>query len=207
MENVDIKGLGDIKVVTDLFSQVGCNEDDNCIVIVTNRDFGTGSYAGDIMTTNSTVAGAKAGGVVGGLVAGAVAGAVNAAVQEKVGEFHRSLDYKKQIAFDTRNYAGFLVNVVSNGIGVIPLKNSGQLIPKIKDLKTDADNFVFFENDEIETKALKKLPLHFSSVKLAICFKGTGELKVDTPWECPKKHKLIPYQEENFNKLAAKLAK
>ncbi len=207
MENVSIEGLGDLKVVTDLFAQAGCIEDDNCIVVVTNRDFGTASAAGDIMTANSTIVGAKAGGIVGGLVAGAVANTINESVQEQVSEFHSSLDHKKQIAFNTNTYAGFLVNVISTGVGVIPLKNGGQIIPKVKDLMTDVDNYVFFENDEIETKALKKLPLHFSSVKLAICFKGTGELKVDTPWELPKKHKLIPYQEENFNKLAAKLGK
>lgn len=67
----------------------------------------------------------------------------------QLGEFHKNLDYKKEIAFNTNTYAGFLVNVISTGIGVIPLKNSGQMLPK--------------------------------------------------------KHKLIPYQEANFNKLAARM--
>ncbi|MCR5214083.1 MAG: hypothetical protein K6E10_06680 [Eubacterium sp.] len=202
MENVAIEGISNLNVVTNMFAQVGCVEADNCILVTTNRDFGAVSDAGDILTANSTLVGAKHGGIVGGIVGGMVAGAINESVKGQVADFNQSLDYKKKIAFDTGTYAGFLVNVLSCGIGVIPLKNSGQMIPKIKDLITDVENFCFFSNDEIESMALKKLPLHFSSVKLALCFKNTGELKVDTPWELPKKHKLIPYQEENFNKLS-----
>ncbi len=205
MNNVGIEGISNLNVVTEMFSQVGCVEADNCILVLTNRDFGTVSEAGDIMTANAAIAGTRRGGAVGGLVAGAVVGAINASINEKVGDFHRSLDYKKKIAFNTSTYAGFLINVLSTGVGVIPLKNSGQIIPKVKDLITDIDNFCFFSNDEIETKSLKKLPLHFSSVQFAMCFKNTGELKVNTPWELPKKHKLIPYQEANFNKLAARM--
>jgi hypothetical protein len=205
MKNVAIEGIGDLHVVTDLFSQVECIEREKCILVVTNRDFGTSSNAGDILTANSTIVGAKNGGAVGGAVAGVVAGAINSSVQEKVGEFNRSLDYKQRIAFDTRTYAGFLINVISTGIGVIPLKNSGQIIPKVKDLITDIEHFVFFRNDEIESKRLKKLPLHFSSVQLAICFRNNSELKVDTPWELPKRHKLIPYQEANYNLLVTRL--
>ena len=205
MENVAIEGISDLLVVTDMFAQVGCVEADNCILVVTNRDYGTGAEAGDIMTANATVAGVRGGGAVGGIAAGMVAGAINASVQEKVGAFNRSLDERQRIAFSNRKYAGFLVNVLSTGVGVIPLKNSGQILPKVKDLITDLEYFCFFSYDEMESIKLKKLPLHFSSVKLAICFKNTGELKVDTPWELPKKHKLIPYQEANFNKLAARL--
>ena len=205
MENVTIDGISDLNVVTNLFSQVGCVEADNCILVMTNRDFGAIDSAGDMMTSNATRVGAKNGGIVGGLVAGAVAGAINESIKEQVGNFHNTLDEKKKIAFNTGTYAGFLVNVISTGIGVIPLKNSGQIIPKVKDLITDAESFCFFSNEEIETKRFKKLPLHFSSVQFAICFKNTGELKVETPWELPKKHKLIPYQEANFNKLAARM--
>ena len=206
MENVAIEGIGDLKVVTELFSEAGCVEGDNCILVVTNRDFiGGSTNAGNLMTANATVVGAKHGGVVGGLVTGAVVGAINESVNEMVGEFNKTLDDRQKIAFDRNTYAGFLVNVISTGIGVIPLRNSGQMVPRVKDLITDKDNFIFFRNDELETKMLKKLPLHFSSVQLALCFKNTGELKVNTPWELPKKHKLIPYQEENFNKLAARL--
>lgn len=205
MENVAIEGISDLRVVTDMFAQVGCVEADNCILVVINRDYGTGAEAGDIMTANATVAGVRGGGAVGGIAAGMVAGAINASVQEKVGAFNRSLDERQRIAFSNRKYAGFLVNVLSTGVGVIPLKNSGQILPKVKDLITDLEYFCFFSYDEMESIKLKKLPLHFSSVKLAICFKNTGELKVDTPWELPKKHKLIPYQEANFNKLAARL--
>ncbi len=206
MENVAIEGIADLKVVTELFSEAGCVEGDNCIVVVTNRDFIGGNVnAGNLMTANATVVGAKHGGVVGGLVTGAVMGAINESVNEMVGEFNKTLDDRQKIAFDRSTYAGFLLNVVSTGIGVIPLRNSGQMVPKVKDLITVKENFIFFSNDELETKMLKKLPLHFSSVQLALCFKNTGELKVNTPWELPKKHKLIPYQEENFNKLAARL--
>ena len=134
MNNVGIEGISNLNVVTEMFSQVGCVEADNCILVLTNRDFGAVSEAGDIMTANAAIAGTRRGGAVGGIVAGAVVGAINASVNEKVGDFHRSLDYKKKIAFNTGTYAGFLINVLSTGVGVIPLKNSGQIIPKVKDL-------------------------------------------------------------------------
>ena len=82
MENVAIEGISDLRIVTDMFSQVGCVEADNCILVVTNRDFGTGAEAGDIMTANATIAGTRGGGVVGGAAAGMIAGAINASVQE-----------------------------------------------------------------------------------------------------------------------------
>ena len=203
MENVTIDGISDLSVVTNMFSQVGCVEADNCILVTTNRDFiGGNSNAGNIMTTNAAIVGAKNGGLVGGLVAGAVANAVNTSVQGMVNEFNNSLDNKQKIAFDTSTYAGFLINVISTGIGVIPLRNSGQIVPKVKDLITDIEHFFFIGYNELEDKKLKKLPLNFSSVQFAMCFKNTSDLKVYTPWQLPKKHKLIPYQETNFNKLA-----
>ena len=208
MENVAIEGIGNLSVVTEMFTQLGCVETDNCIVVATNRDFvGGGLSGGDILKTNATITGAKAGGIVGGLVGGAVANAVNSAVQEQVDAFNQTLDIRQRIAFDTSTYAGFLINVLSTGIGVIPLRNSGQIVPKVKDLITDIQNFCFFSYEELEYVSLKKLPLVFSSMKLALCFKNTGELKVDTPWQVPKKHKLVPYQEQNFSKLAARLNK
>lgn len=206
MENVAIEGIGDLNVVTELFRQVGCVEADNCILVVTNRDYNTVSGAGDMATENAADAGADLGGAVGGLVAGALVGAINESVKEQVGAFNRSLNERQKIAFDTKHFPGYIVNVISTGIGIIPCRNSGQLIPNVKDLITDVEHFCFFPNEEIETKALKKLPLHFSSMKLAVCFKNTGELKVDTPWQVYKKHKLVPYEEANFNKLAAKLS-
>ena len=205
MENVSIQGLGDLKVVTELFSQVGCTEDDNCILVVTNRDFIPDGTAEKIMKGNATIVGAKTGGAVGGLVGGAVAGSFASSVQESADKFLNSLDHKQQIVFDTGRYAGFLLNVISTGIGVIPCYNGGQILANVKDLTTDIDNFVFFSNDEIESKELKKLPLNFSSMMFSVLFKSDSELKVKTPWQMPKKHKLIPYQEENFKKLASRL--
>ena len=165
MENVAIEGIGNLSVVTEMFTQLGCVETDNCIVVATNRDFvGGGLSGGDILKTNATLTGAKAGGIVGGLVGGAVANAVNSAVQEQVDAFNQSLDVKQRIAFDTSTYAGFLINVLSTGIGVIPLRNSGQIVPKVKDLITDIQNFCFFSYEELEYVSLKKLPLVFSSM-------------------------------------------
>lgn len=206
MENVAIEGISNLQVVTNMFTQLGCVEADNCILVTTNRDFVGGSVpnAGGIMTTNAAVVGAKKGGLVGGLVAGAVAGAVNSAVQEQVNEFNSKLDNRQQIAFDRSTYAGFLINVISTGIGVIPCRNSGQIVPKVKDLITDIEHYFFISYNELEDKQLKKLPLNFSSMQFAMCFKNTGDLKVYTPWQLPKKHKLIPYQEANFNKLTSR---
>ena len=73
-----IEGISDLNVVTNLFSQVGCVEADNCILVMTNRDFGAIDSAGDMMTSNATRV-----------------GAINESIKEQVGEFHKNLDYKK----------------------------------------------------------------------------------------------------------------
>ena len=98
MNNVVIEGIRDLNVVTNLFSQVGCVEADNCILVMTNRDFGAIDSAGDMMTSNATRVGAKNGGIVGGLVAGAVAGAINESIKEQVGELpkkHKLIPYQE----------------------------------------------------------------------------------------------------------------
>lgn len=199
MDNVNIEGINNISMVKELFSKVNCLEDDNCILVVINRDYGTTSSAGDILTTNATVVGTKNGGVAGGIIGGAIASSINSTVQQAVTEFNSKLNDKQKIIFNTNTYCGYLINIISSGIGVIPLKNNGQLIPKIKDFKTDIDNYVFFGNDEIEKVELQKLPLHFSSKKLAIYFENLGD--IPTPWLLPKDHKLLSYQKDNFNKL------
>ena len=199
MENVDIEGINNISTVKDLFSSVNCLEDNNCFLVVVNRDY-VGSYnAGGILTTNATIAGAKSGGVAGGIIGGAVANSINNSVQQAVADFNSKLNDKQKIVFNTNTYCGYLINIVSNGIGIIPLKNDGQLLPKIKDFKTDIDNYVYFSNDEIQKMEIQKLPLNFSSKKLAIYFENLGD--ICTPWTLPKKHKLVSYQEENYNKL------
>ena len=200
MDNVNIEGISKINVVKDLFSKVNCLEDDNCFLVVLNRDYVAGSNPGDILTTNATIVGAKNGGIAGGIIGGAIANSINTSVQQAVTEFHNKLNDKQKIVFNTNTFCGFLLNIVSNGIGVIPLRNDGQLIPKIKDFKTDIDNYVFFANDEIEKKEIQNLPLNFKSKKFAIYFKNLDN--ACTPWTLPKKHKLVPYQQENFNKLA-----
>ena len=206
MNNVKIDGINNISVVKNLFSSVNCLEDDNCFLVVLNRDYIAPSIDNSsTLKNNSTVTGAKIGGVAGGIIGGAVANSINTAVEEAVNEFNNKLNDKQKIIFSRNVYCGFLINVVNNGIGVIPLKNSGQLIPKIKDFITDIDNFVFVSNDEIEKIEIQKLPLYFSSKKLAIYFKNTGN--VSTQWTLPKKHKLVSYQQENFNKLANKINK
>ena len=155
------------------------------------------------LKTNSTVAGAKIGGVAGGLVGGAIGSSMSAAIEETVNEFYSKLTDQQKILFSRNVYCGFLINVVEKGIGVIPLKNSGQLIPKIKDFITDIDGYVFISNDEIEKIKIEKLPLYFSSRKLAIYFKNLGN--TSTQWTLPMKNKLLSYQQENYNKLANKL--
>ena len=180
MDNVNIEGISNISVVKDLFSKVNCLDNDNCFLVVVNRDFGTSSNAGDILTTNATIAGARSGGIAGGIVGGAIASSINNSVQNAVSEFNSKLNDKQRIIFNTTTYCGFLINIVSTGIGVIPLKNDGQILPKIKDFKTDIDNYIFISNDEIEKIEIENLPLHFSSKKLAIYFKNLG--KIGTPW-------------------------
>ena len=205
MDNVKIDGISNLNVVKDLFSSVKGLEDDNCFLVVLNRDYVASSIdPSSTLKTNSTVVGAKHGGVAGGLVGGVVANGVNASVQAAVDEFNSKLNDKQKIVISTKVYCGYLVNIVSNGIGVIPLVNSGQLIPKIKDLVTDVDNYVFFSNDEIEKVEIQKLPLHFSTKKLAIYFKNLDN--ISTQWTLPTKHKLISYQQENYNKLVKKLS-
>lgn len=204
MNNVNIDGIKDINVVKELFSSVNGLEDDNIFLVVLNRDYVPSSIdPSSTLKTNSTVAGAKIGGVAGGLVGGAIANSMSAAIEETVNEFYSKLTDQQKILFSRNVYCGFLINVVDKGIGVIPLKNSGQLIPKIKDFITDIDGYVFIGNDEIEKIKIEKLPLYFSARKLAIYFKNLGN--TSTQWTLPMKNKLISYQQENYNKLANKL--
>ena len=197
MKNVKIDGIGNLDVVKELFSNVKCMEDDNCFLVVLNRDYVPSSIDPSSTLQSSATR-------VGGLVGGAVASSFNNAVEEAVNEFNSKLNDKQKIVFSRNVYCGYLINVVSNGVGIIPLKNSGQLIPKIKDFITDIDNYVFFKNDEIEKMKIEKLPLHFSSRKLAIYFKNLDN--VSTQWTLPMKDKLVSYQQENFDKLAKKLS-
>lgn len=205
MNNVNIDGIKDISVVKELFSSVNGLEDDNTFLVVLNRDYVPASIdPSSTLKTNSTVAGAKIGGVAGGLVGGAIGSSMSAAIEETVNEFYSKLTDQQKILFSRNVYCGFLINVVNKGIGVIPLKNSGQLIPKIKDFITDIDGYVFISNDEIEKIKIEKLPLYFSSRKLAIYFKNLGN--TSTQWTLPMKNKLISYQQENYNKLANRLS-
>lgn len=197
--------IKDINVVKELFSSVNGLEDDNIFLVVLNRDYVPSSIdPSSTLKTNSTVAGAKIGGVAGGLVGGAIGSSMSAAIEETVNEFYSKLTEQQKVLFSRNVYCGFLINVVEKGIGVIPLKNSGQLIPKIKDFITDIDGYVFISNDEIEKIKIEKLPLYFSSRKLAIYFKNLGN--TGTQWTLPMKNKLISYQQENYNKLANRLS-
>ena len=205
MDNVNIDGIKDMNVVRDLFSSVNGLKEDNCFLVVLNRDYVSASIdPSSTLETNATITGAKVGGVAGGLVGGAIAGSMNSAIQGAVNEFYGKLDDKQRILFSRNVYCGYLVNIMEKGICVIPLRNSGQLIPKIKDFITDIDNYVFIGNDEIERISIEKLPLHFSTKKLAIYFKNLGN--VSTQWTLPTKHKLVTYQQESCNKLASKIS-
>ena len=204
MNNVNVEGIGNIETVKALFAGFNCLRDDNCFLVVQNYDY-MGSLAGSegqIATTNAAVVGAKAGGVAGGIVGGLVGSAVSNAVNEAVKEFHNSLDEKQKIVFDTTVYGGYLVNVMADGVAIIPLSNGGKMTPSIKNFITDLNNFVDFSNAELESVKLEKFPLRISTKKLAIRFKG---MSGSCPrWVCPSKHKLVPYQEENFKKLLNK---
>ena len=183
MENVKIDGIGNIDVVKELFKSVKCLKDDNIFLVLLNRDYVSSSIENNAFYKGNVV---------------------NQAVAGVMEEFNNKLNDKQKIVFSRNVYCGFLINVVNDGIGVIPLKNSGQLIPAIKDFVTDLENYIFINNDEIEKMEIKKLPLHFSTKKLAIYFKGLDG--ANTPWTLPIKHKLVSYQEENYNKLVQKLS-
>jgi hypothetical protein len=205
MNNVNIDGIKDMNVVRDLFSSVNGLGKDNCFLVVLNRDYVPASIdPSSTFEASATITGAKAGGVAGGLVGGAIAGSMNSAINEAVNEFYSKLTEKQRILFSRNVYCGYLVNITDKGLGVIPLRNSGQLIPKIKDFITDIDNYVFIGNEEIARINIEKLPLHFSTKKLAIYFKNLEN--VSTQWTLPTKNKLVSYQEENCGKLASKLS-
>lgn len=183
MENVKIDGIGNIDVVKDLFKSVKCIKDDNIFLVVLNRDYVASSVENNTFYKNN---------------------AVNQAVAGVIEEFNNKLNDKQKIVFSRNVYCGFLINIVKDGIGVIPLKNSGQLIPKIKDFITDIDNYIFIKNDEIEKIEIKKLPLRSKVKRLAVYFKDLDG--ANTPWTLPVKDKIVSYQEENYNKLAQKLS-
>ena len=205
MYNVNIEGIGNIDTVMGMFSSFNCVRNDNCFLVVQNYDY-MGTLAGSegqIATNNAAVAGAKVGGVAGGIVGGLVGGAVSNAVNQAVQEFHNSLDAKQRIIFDTTVYGGYLVNIIPEGIGIIPLSNGGKMTPSIKNFITDMANFVFYSNAEIQELKLEKLPLRLSTRRLALYIQGLNNARPN--WVCPAKHKLVPYQEENFNKLLNRL--
>ena len=184
MDNVNIDGISNINVVKELFSSVKCIEEDNCILVVLNRDYVNSKVDNNkFLKTNIATDIAK----------------------EAINEFNKKLNDKEKIIFSRSVYCGYLINVVSNGIGVIPLKSNGQLIPKVKDFITDVDNYIFIGNDEINKIELQKLPLRHSVKKLAIFLKNLDN--VCTPWTLPIKHKLVSYQEENYNKLVNKISR
>ena len=203
MENVNVDGISNIDTVTSLFKSVNGLGEDNCFLVVTNRDYGTASSLGGAYNANATRVGAKNGGIVGGVIAGAVSNSVTKVANEAIAEFRSKLNDKQQIVFDTAIYGGFLINITSNGVGIIPLTNDGKILPNVKNFKTDLEHYVYFDNDEIDRIELQKMALHFKSKRLAIYFKGLE--KNYTPWEVFKKHKLISYQEDNYNKLVNKL--
>ena len=183
MENVKIDGIGNIDVVKELFKSVKCLKDDNIFLVLLNRDYVSSSIENNAFYKGNVV---------------------NQAVAGVMEEFNNKLNDKQKIVFSRNVYTGYLINIVKDGIGVIPLKNSGQMIPAIKDFVTDLENYIFINNDEIEKMEIKKLPLRFSVKKLAIYFKGLDG--ANTPWTLPIKHKLVSYQEENYNKLVQKLS-
>lgn len=124
-------------------------------------------------------------------------------MQQAVYEFRSKLNDKQKIVFDQSVYGGYLLNITPNGIGVIPLTNGNAMVVHVKNFVTDIANYVFFSNDEISKIEIQKLPLRFSAKRLAIYFKGLENNC--TPWTLPKKHKLISYQKDNFNKLVNKI--
>lgn len=192
-------GLNDINVVSNLFAKVNGLSNDNCFLIVLNRDYNTMDST-SIMKTNAKIAGFKNGGVAGGLIGGAIASSAADSIQKTISEFQSKLNDKEKILFaNNAYYGGFLVNITPNGLGVIPLTNSNKLIPNVKNFQPDLNNYVYFDNSEIETIKIEKLPLHFSSKRLAVYFKNLDN--VCTQWTLLKKHKLIPYQKDNYNKL------
>lgn len=203
MNNVDINRLNDIKVVRNLFESVNCIDIDNIFLVVFNRDYGTASDPGPILSANSARVGAKAGGVAGGLIGGVIGDSISTSVQQAVYEFRSKLNDKQKIVFDQSVYGGYLLNITPNGIGVIPLTNGNAMVVHVKNFVTDIANYVFFSNDEISKIEIQKLPLRFSAKRLAIYFKGLENNC--TPWTLPKKHKLISYQKDNFNKLVNKI--
>lgn len=201
MNNLNIEGINNINMVRELFSRVNGLAADNCFLVVFNRDYGTTSTPGPLLGANSARVGAKAGGLAGGIVGGAIGSAISSSVEQAVHEFQSKLNNKQRIVFAQSVYGGYLLNITPNGIGVIPLTNGNAMVVHVKNFVTDIDNYVFFSNDEISKMEIQKLPLRFSAKKLAIYFKGLENNC--TPWTLPKKHKLISYQKDSYNKLAS----
>lgn len=200
MENVDINGLGNEEVVRQLFQSVNCIGNENCFVIVSNRDYLPGGEAPG-MNSAATRVGFKAGGIAGGIVGGMVANAINETVRKAEEEMHNSLDEKLEVIFNRGKYCGFLLNKTEKGIGVIPLTNNYKLLVRVEDFKTELESFVFLPFECIEKIEIKNLM--FSKKILKVIF--NAEKFVITEWTLPLKHKLINYQEANSKKFLENL--
>ena len=83
-------GLNDINVVSNLFAKVNGLSNDNCFLIVLNRDYNTMDST-SIMKTNAKIAGFKNGGVAGGLIGGAIASSAADSIQKTISEFQSKL--------------------------------------------------------------------------------------------------------------------
>ena len=94
MENVKIDGIKDINTVKELFSSVKCLKDDNCFLVVLNRDYVASSVENNTFYKNN---------------------AVNVAVEGVIKEFNEKLNDKQKIVFSRNVYCGYLINVVSDG--------------------------------------------------------------------------------------------
>lgn len=198
MENVDINGFNTLEGAKALFQQVNCIGQENCFVVAYNRDY-LPSGTPNTLNSSATVVGMKNGGIVGGLAGGMVANAITNAANQAVEEFQNALDDDLKVIFNREKYCGFLLNKTESGIGFIPLMNDYKLLVKVVDFKTDLENFVFISNEKIKSIEANKLALNFGKRILKITF--NNENNAATAWTLPMKHKLIKYQEENFNKF------
>ena len=129
---------------------------------------------------------------------------MNADVMEYENAVIEELNSKLKIILNKNKYFAFLINKTNEGIGVIPLIDSGNIIFREKNVKADISNFVYIKNEEVKeikiTKNYTEL-IHGNKVLKIVFPEQKYYKKPETDWAIPKKHKLFKFQAEEYEKL------
>lgn len=202
-----IDDFNDLEKVTNIFQSVNGLGNTNCIFVARDQEYNPSSQS--ILTTNSTIAGAKIGGIGGAVAGGLVGSAIQNSINTQILQAIESLKNPKlSIFFDKSTICGWIINFTEKGIGFIPLTDNKKLIVNLQDAVADTDSYIFVEKEYIKSIELKNKPLNFKKDKkiLKIIF-NDGTINPISILIVPTKSDIIDYQESSLNELPKMIEK